>query len=778
MEAVRQSLKKITGILFFLFLFSCITVSGVAATTAKPAVRRSELSPTGTMDLTDVAAKNKKLVVWLSELTPATVVDLKGSQNSFVLKVPIPDRWQIQQAVLHLSYVNSSTLLANKSKLVIRLNGYVQEQITLQPQSPTGEIDVALPPRLFRQAYNDLEIFVAQSNVDRCTDPVAPDLWTTLELYDSYIAFDYNRKKVPMSLSAVNSFLFDPKLVGTNLLHIVVEDLSEDNLYLAGIVASGVAIRFQYRPVHFTLSSDIREGMDNVVIGSKAFLTQLLQDSSPSVVAAIIGILPVPKEVEVYENDELVRKTVPDPTCGLICISGTTREEITRAAHAFSLLSYPLPDAKYTRVGDLIVPEVSRYAGRARIAPGDRYVIRDLGFSTTTFRGFRPGSKDFTFRIPSDLLLKPNEHAVLSVHLAYGSEMRQDSVVNINLNGNFVGAIPLDDKNGGRFQGYRITFPAYLLNRGHNTITFEPVLTPLETGECIFLQTENLRATIYDDSWIELPPMNHWIAMPEMALLFQDGFPFAKWPDWRETTVIVAEKNAETAAAAINLLAMVSQKNGIQPFEVRIGYQAGPHTGRDLLVVGPISALPEDLLRDSPISPDTPYPFFGELPTVKTAQSWWKRLEERIFHTEDSRFPEPQAVTARVKMKTALGAGRLLLTEFQSPYDNARTVLLVSAEKKKDLERGVLALWKPSVQSKCKDNLVIIESEGADCNVYTQRVGKTYHVGEIGPFSRLDYLSHNHPLLFFGTLLLSLVVLAYILYRVLKRFKAKRVKHG
>ncbi len=363
------------------------------------------------------------------------------------------------------------------------------------------------------------------------------------------------------------------------------------------------------------------------------------------------------------------------------------------------------------------------------------------------------------------------------MHLAYGSEMRQDSVVNINLNGNFVGAIPLDDKNGGRFQGYRITFPAYLLNRGHNTITFEPVLTPLETGECILLQTENLRATIYDDSWIELPPMNHWIAMPETALLFQDGFPFAKWPDWRETTLIVAEKNAETAAAAINFLAMICQKNGIQPFEAQFGHQVGRQAGKDLIVIGPISTLPEDLLRHSPVSPDTPHPFFGELSKVKTARSWWKRLEERIFHTEESRFPEPQAVTARVKMKTALGAGRLLLTEFQSPYDNARTVLFVSAEKKKDLERGVLALWKPSVQSKCKDNLVIIESEGADFNVYTQRVGKTYHVGEIGPFSRLDYLSHNHPLPFFGGLLLCLIILAYILYRVLKRFKAKRIKH-
>lgn len=754
MEKVKlRNLKKNCGtVLLFLVVSLAVAAPGVADETEKITIPLTKLSAVGTMDL-------------------------KGSQSTYVLKMPIPDRWRIKAAVLHLSYVNSSALLPQRSKLVVRLDGHVLAQVTLQPLSPRGEVDVVLPTKLLRPGYNDLEFFVSQSNAERCTDPVAPELWTTLELDKSHLALDYHWEKVPMALATVSDFLFDPKLIGLNVVHIALEDFSEDNLYLAALAASGVAIRFQYRPVHFTLSSELTEGVDNLVIGNTEFVTKIFQDLSPSVTTALLGVTPLTTEVEEYEGDELIRKTVPDPTHAMICISGNNHEEVLRATQAFSLLSYPLPDAQYAQVDAVSVPEVSRYSGKVLLTPGERYIFRDLGFSTATFQGLNPPHKDLTFRIPSDVLIKPNEYAVLSIHLTYGSEMRRDSVVNIILNGKFATAIPLDDEKGGRFQGYRVSLPSHLLKRGYNTVTFAPVLTPLETGECIFLQTENLRITLYDDSSIEIPAMNHWIAMPEIAAFFQDGFPFAKWPDWRETTVVLMEKHAQTAAAAINLLTMICQKTGIQPFEIRFAYDMGEEASRELLMVSSIAALPSSILENSPIAPETPYPFFGELPRVKKAKSWWKRLEKTIFPTEQPYLSEPEVTSGRVRLTTKLGAGRLLLTEFQSPYDEVRTGLLVSAETNEDLLRGTFALWEPSVQARCREDLIIVELDRPDFKTYTQKVGKTYYVGKIGPFSRLDYLSHNYPLAFFGALFFSLLVLAFILHRLLKRLGAKRVEH-
>jgi hypothetical protein len=325
-----------------------------------------------------VADETEKITIPLTKLSAAGTADLKGSQSTYVLKLPIPDRWRIKGAVLHLSYVNSSALLAERSKLVVRLDGHVLAQVTLQPLSPRGEVDVVVPTELLRPGYNDLEFFVSQSNAERCTDPVAPELWTTLELDKSHLALDYHWEKVPMALAAVSDFLFDPKLIGLNVVHIALEDFSEDNLYLAALATSGVAIRFQYRPVHFTLSSDLTEGVDNLVIGSREFVTKIFQDLSPSVTTALLGVAALPTEVEEYEGGELIRKTIPDPTHAMICISGSNHEEVLMATQAFSLLSYPLPDAQYAQVDGVSVPEVSRYSGKGLLTPGERYILRDL----------------------------------------------------------------------------------------------------------------------------------------------------------------------------------------------------------------------------------------------------------------------------------------------------------------------------------------------------------------------------------------------------------------
>ncbi|WP_054773775.1 hypothetical protein [Methylogaea oryzae] len=37
----------------------------------------------------------------------------------------------------------------------------------------------------------------------------------------------------------------------------------------AGIVASGVGLRFEYRPVDFSVSDQLRAGRDNILIGEK-----------------------------------------------------------------------------------------------------------------------------------------------------------------------------------------------------------------------------------------------------------------------------------------------------------------------------------------------------------------------------------------------------------------------------------------------------------------------------------------------------------------------------
>lgn len=729
------------------------------------------------ISLSGAVAATVKETVPLLRLTPLSTVDLKGPKSSYVVKVPIPERWRVKRAVLHLSFVNSSSLLPHKSYLAVSFNDRILTQIKLHPQSPAVDAEVEIPPQMLRPIYNDLEFSATQSITERCEDPWAPGLWTSLQLGDSYFEFEYDRKEVPLNLASLADFLFDPKLMGLNLVNIVLADLSPENVYSGVLVAAAVAIRFDYRPVHFSVSSKLRPGVDNVAVGSAEFVSRLVRNPVPRESGAFLGIFHLPGGADSGQEDRGAPKSSVDSTHAVITIVGSSDQEIRKAVRAFSSLSFPWPDAQSSPVGDVALPEISRYSGKSLLRPGHRYSFQSLGFATETFRGYAAAPKDLNFRIPADALIKPNAFAVLSLSLEYGSAMRRDSVLNIMLNGRFAAAVPLNSETGGRFEGYRIGLPMYLFRRGWNTITFSPVLTPLQTGECVYIQTENLRLSVFGASLIEVPDMKHWIRMPDVAAFFQDGFPFAKWPDWRETTAILAEKTEESAATLINVIAMISQRNGLPPFKIEIADRMVEQGGRDLFAVGLLSSLADGVLKSSPVASSLPYPFVGNTPGSPKPASWWQKITGKISSDEQSSQQESGPSTAKLDLHRDVGGGRLFLTEFQSPYDNERTVMAVCARRAEDLLRGAAALWNSGVQAKCKDDIVIIRLEEPEFKTYTQKAASAYYVGKIGPVNRLNRFMHIYPLIFLGFLVLGLIVVVYLVRRRLQRFRAGRVEH-
>ncbi len=95
--------------------------------------------------------ENFKLNVPFSKLVPVNTTTLMGSSNHIKVKIPIPERWQVKSAVLNLSYVNSSALLQNRSRLVVWLNEHPIAQITLNPQLPQGKASINLPINLLKK---------------------------------------------------------------------------------------------------------------------------------------------------------------------------------------------------------------------------------------------------------------------------------------------------------------------------------------------------------------------------------------------------------------------------------------------------------------------------------------------------------------------------------------------------------------------------------------------------------------------------------------------------
>ncbi len=707
---------------------------------------------------------------------------LQGKAADFRVSVPVPQRWDVASASLRFAYVNSTGLLGKRSRLMVRFNDQVLAQVDLLPESPEGVVTVPIPTSLLKPRFNELQFAVAQDYDDLCTDPGNPILWTHVSVERAFLDVVYALKPAPMVLSSIADFLFDPKQFNDNSVHLVVQDYSPEMLHLAAIAASGVALRFQFRPVNFTLAQDLRQGVDNVLLGDNAFIAGVLQGYERSAPKGDLGIMPLPGPARPEEAADMEQspreRFVDDLTRAVIILSGADMEQVRRSTKAFPLLSFPWPDAPAAEAASVSIPDITQEMGKRLVVSGQKYSFKQLEMPTRTFTDMYPIPENLTVRLPTDALLPGNLFAKLSLHLAYGAKMREDSVVNIHLNGRFIAGVPLGDPAGGRYGGYQVHIPMYYFKPGTNTFTFEPVLSPLVTDHCTFVQLKNLFVTVFENSTLSFPELDRWAEMPELALFMEDGFPLTKWPDWREAVIVLPPNDPHSAAAAVNIVAMISQKTGIPPYRLRFMHEP-PQDALDILVVAPYPAISSEIRKATPMAPRLSYPWQGALHGVKEQSLyWWNRILTDIFPERPRSVPLP-AVHAEALEQLVMTTDRLLLTQSLSPFAAMRTLTVVTAGTPQALVQGAYALHDPFLQGQARGNVVLADLTDLEFGVRSQHSGERYFVGDLGTFRWFTYLVNTYPVWFFGTIFIVLILTALVVRRLLRaRLQAKQQAQG
>lgn len=705
--------------------------------------------------------ENIKYKIPFSKIAPIKTTTLSGASNNIRVKLPIPERWQINKATLNFSYVNSTALLQNRSRLVVWLNDNPIAQINLNPQLPQGKVSVNLPVNLLKSGYNDLNFTVAHHYTIECEDPSAPELWTTIEFDQASFDFDISLRKVPENLSAIANFLFDPKLPAENTVNIVISDKSEEMIELASIVASSVALRFEYRPVKFTISELPKKGVDNIVIGNNEFVKSLIGD--------------------LLDNGGIIRiKTLADdPYHALLIIKGDTKDELKKAAYAFASINFPFPKTQTIRVEEVNLKPQAPKAGKGILFPGYEYSFKELGFFTNTFKGVGAKSFSMDFKLPSYVFLKPNSFISLKLNFSYGSGMRKDSTLNIQVNGKYVASVHLENIKGGLIRDYILDIPMNLFKPGYNVITFTAVLSPLITGYCEFVQTENLQLTIFEDSKISIPQTPAWTEMPDISLFFLDGFPFSNPADFSKAGVLITEQNIDTITSAINLIALSSQRAGYVPFKIRVSSDISKIKDRNIIAVGEITKIPEDYLKAGQIKVQEKGSFVYYL--VRNFEKSESVINAKLRSFIGNIIPIFKAKTDFQYSKSIMNysgknEGRwFVLSEFESPYKERNTVLVVTASEKESLLAGTYALLESAVFSKAAGALTVFDINASENTIHSYYTDKTYYVGKMGIFPALNAWIYAHPLIFTSLMLILILLLAYLIYKTIKAFRVKRI---
>jgi hypothetical protein len=413
-----------------------------------------------------------------------------------------------------------------------------------------------------------------------------------------------------------------------------------------------------------------------------------------------------------------------DPERALLIVSGANIEALKLAAVTFANITFPFPGGDEVKAYEFSLPELAKYSGRQVLTPGRPYDFKTLNLPTQTLRGLNPGPREITFRLPPDFHIRPNQYAKLQVQFAYGAGLRPDASLSVGVNGRSVRAILLSKAEGDFIERYRLDVPTFAFRPGINTLNFTPHFA-IAGQSCDFLQTEGLFITLYENSTIEFPAMPHFVEMPRMDLFLYNGYPFTRWPDGHGSSMLLGEKHPAIAAAALNLVGMITQKNGFPLFGIEVGY--GGALQGDVLAIGRQGTLPEALRAAAPLRPaarqTVPYP---------VVRAW-----------------ENEVTLAYSTQTGSLGPGRALMAQFESPVEKGRTVLLLTGESVEDVVAGSEAVLDPGVQARSDGDLVVIDQAEPEPRVTALRVSRRYITGERGNFSGFESYLYTNPAIYY-----------------------------
>lgn len=683
-------------------------------------------------------------LVELDQLIATSAITLSCNGDEQGVEIPLAQRWNVKKVTLDLHYVTSINLVTSQSQLVVKLNGMPIAQTKLDALSPDVLLKINLPAERFNVGYNKLSFAVAQHTESHgCEKNCSPDMWTTIDLKRSFLTIDYENKAIPLTLSSVGTMLFDPKLFPDTEVHLVTDPDDASTLNALSIVASGVAHHFDYRQVSFTVSSQFKSGVDNILVGKYAFAQRLLGAVELAhAEGGFLEILPLPASDGGHDNQH-----------ALVLVTGKQREEVKLAAETFASMSI-FPGTQALSAYAFKVPKLKEYRGRDLIEPDKEYSLKSLNFPTATFQHRDAAVKDIHFRLPPDFMIRPNLSAKLALHFAYGAGMRDTSALNIVVNGQIVKGIHLGNREGATFDNYLIEIPTRLFQPGSNHITFNAELHP-QLKECDLAMTGNVFLTIFDDTTLRFPDMPHFVELPKLELFMLSGFPFTRWADGFETKVVLTQFDDDTLSAAMNLIGLMTQKSGFPLYSVEIDKALTSTWKGDFIVLGSPDSISVALAGKA-----MPFTKGKSVVPYSLVRDW-----------------ASQPVLIGSVQSSQLGNSQGYLIQFESPYESGRTGMAFAAADSKNLLSLSKALLKSEVQAQTEGELTMLDMGSLEDKpiVKSFKPETPYTTGKSGKKSFWESYFYGHQYVYYSVVILLTMGFAITLYVVLRRYRNRRV---
>lgn len=503
---------------------------------------------------------------------------LQGIYNEARLGFTRPRSWKINSVKAAIRFQHSPALLANRSNLTIRLNGTSIGSVPLNlQQSQVGQVLFDIPPSRLGD-FNDIAIVVQQHNTENCDDedPSDPTLWTEI-LPDSRLVFNYQRAPYRLDFSTYPFPFFDDLSLDPNqIAFIQPQQLNESWLTATARYTASLGRLADYRPLETRLVKTIDQAKFNerlVLIGTpeeqpilkslnlplrlvnNQFLDGSQNPLAPDVGAIILTTIQrensrIPLLVVTGNGIEGVTKAVQ------FLVQPQDRKISTgRAIFVNQITPIPSPSA---RQWPRFLPETNTFK------LSDLKAANNQPFEDITVRGSNAPPIEFDFRaLPDDSFKRGSS---MNLVYSYGPQVNpRTSVVEVLLDGNFIGGARLTSESGENRKTVKINLPENLI-KPDSKIRIGFRLNSREPGVCGRVNDQHLTGTLHADTSFNLQ-REISVVLPDLKLL-QFGYPLTAPQDLSSTAIMLPDAPSnEDLATLLELserLGRLSQSDSVQ----------------------------------------------------------------------------------------------------------------------------------------------------------------------------------------------------------------------
>lgn len=706
-----------------------------------------------------------------TEISLATLGNLSGPLRlagaSAVRRITIPlsAREHAREAVLHLVVSNSVSLLMARSQLAVRVNDRTIAQIQLSPKQPETTADISVPADLLRAGYNALTFAVAQHSTENCEEPNSPELWTEVDTTASTLRMQTELKPLTPTLASLND-LIDPKQWSARSVVIVSAAHPENDQQLTSgaLLVQGVALRLRYLSVTPSvldaqpgigagllpgLALPPLAGSDVLLIGTRDALHPYIDPQLLGRIdAAFLGVYPKPDDARHF----------------VLVVSGRDDAEVNRAARAFAHDELPLPRRSELISAAFDESTAPRWSAARTLSGTLPWSFRQLGYTSRTLRPNDDVNIDV--RLPADIYAPEDAKVTLDINFSEGAKMREDSVLDISLNGRFAQAIALDQTQGAVIRHYRVSIPLRDFHTGNNTLSLRALLVPSVSDRCVLRQTDNLEVTLLDSSTLTLPNASHYATLPDLRRFADSGFPYTVPSDGGGLAMRIASHDNSTIAAGWSVMGKLAQIQMVPLTRAQVTF-GEPGVDRHIILVGATPELPHTSLDNAPWFPGKRIKLLGDAARSSHERSdgWLGRHWNELFGTPANAASASITLHGDVTL-----SDQLLVMQYGGAGGHALTVLTSASAK--ELLDGVSHLIEPGYWSSLDGNVALLSVNRPD--LWTARVGDTYQTGTLNALDWLGFALSRHPWIGYAALLLLLAVFAGATAVLLKRYHQNR----